>query len=143
LRGGFDVTDSTLQNAGHDGVTIGARPYQATGGRGDATSQLGGLASAATGTQAAGGTAASTTGGLRSAAVGAPTIIGTTSSALGALGSLASALGGIIGAVTSRLAALQSRATDTSGASPASTTAGWVVTARGGYQWKILIRDLT
>lgn len=31
VAGGFDVTDAALQDAGHDGVTIGARPFFSTG----------------------------------------------------------------------------------------------------------------
>lgn len=143
IQEGFEVVDVSIKDNGHDGVTRGARPYRATGVSGTAASSTGGLASAATGTQSAGGTVTSAVGGLRSQAAGTLTAIGTAASATGALSSLANAVGGIVGAVTSLLAALQSRATGTTGAPPASTTAGWVVVARGGYQWKIIIRDLT
>lgn len=49
VRGGFDVTDSSLEDAGHDGVTIGAGAYVASGVSGTATVGLA-LAAAAVGT---------------------------------------------------------------------------------------------
>jgi hypothetical protein len=49
VRDGFRVTDASLNNAGHDGVTIGAMGYVASGVTGTVTSATGGVGVAVVG----------------------------------------------------------------------------------------------
>ena len=123
VKDGFKVTDAALENAGHDAVTIGAMPYQASAVTGTATSETGGFASAAVGTLggAVAGDAVSTLGGLVSAATGSPIIDGAASSALGGLASQATGFLTPVAAVTSTLGGFASEAIGTLGGAVSGT----------------------
>lgn len=125
VKDGFKVTDAALENAGHDAVTIGAMPYQASAVTGTATSETGGLVSAAVGTLggAVAGDAVSTLGGLVSAAIGTPVNVGAASSTLGGLASQADGFLTPVGAVTSTMGGFASEAVGTLGGAVSGTAA--------------------
>lgn len=135
VKAGFAVTDASLNNAGHDGVTIGAGVYVASGVTGTATSELGGIASAATGSPIIDAAATSTVGGLASQATGIVPSVGTADSTLGGIASAAiGTLGGAVsGAATSATGGLASAATGTQtvGGTANSTTGGLASQATG------------
>ena len=83
IKDGFAVTDASLENAGHDGATIGAGAYVAAGVSGTATVALGlGVSASGTVPRSGGAAVALAFAVAASGAVGASPIMGTAAAPL-------------------------------------------------------------